>query len=211
MKKTKDILGTILVIPIIIGAVVFGIWIILFVAGFLFNIEKSIEALNANSFFKFFPIIYLVAIIYFTYLLWYVNMDMKNVNNCFKLKFKAFINFYEVSNNISVDKKYGKMYRPYYIRPKKIEENSFGYYNCIPSEYYQILFSFVDWIKFEIWLVNIKRQKKKKKIKKERKENNELVLSFLEQMKQDIEIHKQKAEEELQKAIDYLENVQNRS
>ena len=56
MKKTKDILGTILAIPIIIGAFVFEIWIIRFVTGFLCNIKENIEVLNANYFFKFFPI-----------------------------------------------------------------------------------------------------------------------------------------------------------
>ena len=162
MKKIKEILGIIFVILIMIGAAVFAVWIIFFVAGFLFNIKENIEILNANSFFKFFPIIYLIIVVYFTYLLWYINIDMEDKNNCFKLKFKAFIHFYEISDNIKVDKKPGKMYRPYYIVPEKVKMTPYGnIYISSPEKYCQILFSFIDWMKFEIWLVNIKHQKKK--------------------------------------------------
>lgn len=110
----------------------------------------------------------------------YINFS-KTTNKAVKITFRQFMDFINVDTENTWEYDVESAYKTIII-----EKSGISWYNR--SEIIYITFSFVDYIKYRIFLYMEKKEKNKKKEIKENDEYNERAIRLLKSVQSDIEV-----------------------
>lgn len=153
---------------------------------------------NVSLFWKLYLIFYVCLIVYAIYYQWSSKVAF---SESIRLSYKTFRDFYAISDKVTYGVfDYTLMKRPIYIAQDSYE-----------TKYHQIVFSFIDWIRFEMWLVGEKRETKRKEAIEKKKESSKVLFSMLVDIQQDIDNIKQKSLNEITQAKNILEEIKKSS
>lgn len=153
---------------------------------------------NVSLFWKLYLIFYVCLIVYAIYYQW--SSEVTSLESI-RLSYKTFRDFYAISDKVT----YGVFDRTSMKRPIYIAQDSYK------TKYHQIIFSFIDWIRFEIWLAGEKRETKRKEVIEKKKESSKVLFSMLVDIQQDIDNIKQKSLNEITQAKNILEEIKKSS
>ena len=153
---------------------------------------------NVPLFWKLYLIFYVCLIVYAIYYQWSSKVTSSEP---IRLSYKSFRDFFAISDKVT----YGVFDCTSMKRPVYIAQDDHG------TKYHQIVFSFVDWIRFEVWLASNKRKVKREEAIKKKKESNKVLFNMLVDIQQDIDKIKQVSQNEITQAKNILEEIKKSS